>query len=239
MARHFRAAGRTEIGKVRRRNEDAILVRDDAGLWAVADGLGGHADGDVASGLIVERLGALPRRGGVLDFVESIEDALAGVNRDLRQMALARGVDLIASTVALLVHGPDFMLSGWVGDSRCYCCEAGRLAQLTRDHLYGMDDRAEQWGGGVEQSQPGGGVLTRAVGADDALYVDWVVAGRRPGLQFVLCTDGLNKEVSDAEIEDACRRQAAPDAVLADVFRTSLGREARDNISAVVVRLQD
>lgn len=239
MAKHYRSAGRTEIGKVRRRNEDAILVRDEAGLWAVADGLGGHADGDHASSLIVERLARLPRTRSVLDFIEAVEDTLAEVNAELRRTARERGADLIASTVALLVHDEDFMLCGWVGDSRVYCCEDGRLTQLTRDHLYGVGDDDAQWGGGATQTQPGGGVLTRAVGAEDALFVDWVVAGSRAGTQFVLCTDGLNKEMSHAEIEAACLRQASPGGVLDDIFRTVLAGAARDNISVVALRLQD
>jgi protein phosphatase len=69
--------------------------------------------------------------------------------------------------------------------------------------------------------------------------VDWVVASNRPGTQFVLCSDGINKEMSDAEIEAACRRSASPDAVLGEMFDIALGRAARDNVSAVVVRLQD
>lgn len=239
MAKHYRSAGRTEIGKVRRRNEDAILVRDEAGLWAVADGLGGHAAGDHASNLVVERLATLPRTGSVFDFIETIEDTLADVNAELRRTARERGADLIASTVVLLVHDEAFMLCGWVGDSRAYCCQDGRLAQLTRDHLYGAGDDDAQWGGGATQPQPGGGVLTRAVGAEDALFVDWVVADSRAGSQFVLCSDGLNKEMSDAEIEAACLRQASPGGVLDDIFRTVLAGAARDNISVVALRLQD
>ncbi|TAN01029.1 MAG: serine/threonine-protein phosphatase [Rhodanobacteraceae bacterium] len=239
MAKHYHSAGRTDIGKVRRRNEDAILVRDEAGLWAVADGLGGHAGGDHASSLVVERLAKLPRTGSVFDFVEAIEDTLADVNAELRRTARERGADLIASTVVLLVHGGDFMLCGWVGDSRAYCCEDGCLTQLTRDHLYGVGDDDAQWAGGATQTQPGGGVLTRAVGAEDALFVDWVVADSRAGRQFVLCSDGLNKEMSDAEIEAACLREASPDGVLDDIFRTVLAGAARDNISVVALRLQD
>ncbi|WHZ19886.1 MAG: T6SS protein serine/threonine phosphatase PppA [Rhodanobacteraceae bacterium] len=239
MTRQFQSAGRSEVGKVRRRNEDAILVRDEAGLWAVADGLGGHAAGDYASALIVARLAAVPRPDGVFDFIESIEDTLVDVNADLRRAAQARAVDLIASTVVLLVHDRDLMLCGWVGDSRGYCHDGARLMQMTRDHLYGAENDVDRWSGGPAQAQPAGGVLTRAVGADASLFVDWVAAGSRPGVQFVLCSDGINKEMSDAEIEAACARHASPGGVLDAVFETSLARAARDNLSAVIVRLQD
>lgn len=237
MALPFRSAGRTDIGKARRRNEDAILVRDEVGLWAVADGLGGHADGDFASRLVVERLASLPRVGYVFDFVESIEDALAGVNAELRRVARSRAVDLIGSTVVVLVHDEAFVLCGWAGDSRGYCCAGGRLVQLTRDHLYGVADGADRWSGGPAQAQPGGGVLTRAIGADAVLFMDWTVARNRPGTRFVLCSDGVNKEMSDPEIETACTRRAMPDGIVDEVFETSLRRGARDNLSAVVVSL--
>ena len=236
MTMNFQSAGRTDTGKVRRRNEDAILVREEAGLWVVADGLGGHAAGDYASSMIVERLAALPRDGGVFDFIESIEDTLVGINADLRRTAQARGTDIIGSTIVLLVHDKDFMMCGWVGDSRAYCREDGRLAQITRDHVYGVKDDLTQFG----SARPaGGGVLTRAIGAEECLFVDWVVAGNRPGTQFVLCSDGVNKEMSDAEIDAACQRNPSPQAVLSEVFDTALSRAARDNVSAVIVQLQD
>src|SRR5487761_1551022 len=126
------SAGFSVTGKVRRLNEDAILVRDDIGLWVVADGMGGHSAGDYASALIVERLGALKRPENVVDFIEAIEDALEQVNADLLRTAAARGVDIIGSTVVVLVHDPDFMLCGWVGDSRAYCDEDGHLRQITQ-----------------------------------------------------------------------------------------------------------
>lgn len=238
MTLHFQSAGRTETGKVRRRNEDSILVRDDAGLWVVADGLGGHSAGDYASGMIVERLAALPRDGDVFEFIEAIEDTLVGVNKDLRRTAQQRGSDIIGSTVVLLVHDKDLMLCGWVGDSRAYCFEDGRLDQISRDHVYGDKSDVTQFGSGTSQA-PGSGALTRAVGADDVLFVDWVVAGNRPGTQFVLCSDGINKEMSDPEIEAACRTHASAPAVLDELFNVSMQRAARDNVSAVIVQLQD
>jgi protein phosphatase len=225
MKRSLSSAGRTDTGKVRARNEDAILLRDDLGLWVVADGLGGHAAGDDASTAIVQRLGALSRHGGIGDFIEAIEDTLQAVNRDLRAMAATRGVALIASTVVMLVHGDDFSLCGWVGDSRAYAWHDGALRRLTRDHVHDASGDAAA------------GALTRAVGADDVLHVDWVVATPRPGMGFMLCSDGVNKELSDAELEDVIGRHDQAQHVLDDVFATALSRRARDNLSAIVVRL--
>lgn len=237
MTMHFRSAGRTDIGKVRKRNEDAILVQDGTGLWVVADGLGGHSAGDYASQMIVERLAVLPRDGDVFDFIESIEETLDGINSELRRTAANRNVDIIGSTVVLLVHDKDFMLCGWVGDSRAYCHHGGHLVQISRDHVYGVKDDVTQFDGGP--AQPNGGALTRAVGAEDSLFVDWVVADNRPGTRFVLCSDGINKEMSDAEIDAANLRHDTPEAVLAELFDTTLARAARDNASAVVVHLED
>ncbi|HET6433621.1 PP2C family serine/threonine-protein phosphatase [Dyella sp.] len=239
MTHPYLSAGLTVTGKVRRHNEDAILVRDDLGLWVVADGMGGHSAGDYASALIVDRLGALDRSGSVFDFIEAIEDALVQVNTDLIHTANVRGVDIIGSTVVLLVHHKDFMLCGWVGDSRAYCMERGTLEQISADHVHGMKDDVTQFGGQPAPPQPGAGVLTRAIGAEEQLFVDWVIAGCRPGMQFVLCSDGVNKEMSDAELEAQCRRAEPPQAVLDSVLGVALGRAARDNISAVVVRLLD
>ena len=92
---------------------------------------------------------------------------------------------------------------------------------------------------GASQQAPGSGVLTRAIGAEEQLFVDWVVAGSRPGMAFVLCTDGINKEMSDAELNSECGAHSDPQILLARLFELSLSRAARDKISAVIVRLQD
>lgn len=239
MTLHYLSAGRTETGKVRRHNEDSILVRDDVGLWVVADGLGGHAAGDYASQMIVERLARLPRQGSVFDFIEAIEDCMQQVNADLITTARERGSDIIGSTVVLLVHDKDFMLCGWVGDSRAYCNEDGRLRQITRDHVHGMKDDVTQFGGSSHTPAAGAGVLSRAVGAEERLFMDWVVASNQPGTQFLLCSDGVNKEMGDEELDRESRENPSPQALLARVFELSLQRAARDNISAVIVRLQD
>lgn len=237
MTTRYVSAGRTVTGKIRKHNEDAILVRDEVGLWVVADGLGGHAAGDYASTMIVERLGALPRAGSVFDFIESIEDTLVEINADLLQTAVTRGVDLIGSTVVVLVSATDFMLCGWVGDSRAYCYEGDRLRQITRDHVHGGDVDVTQFGA-ASPPAAGSGVLTRAVGAEEQLFVDWVVAANRPGTAFVLCSDGINKEMSDAELHDQCRLHPQPPDLVESLFDLAMSRAGRDNISAIVIGLQ-
>jgi len=232
----YLSAGRTETGHVRRHNEDAILVADAPGLWAVADGLGGHAAGDLASALIVGQLGSLQPSADITDTMDAIEDELLRINHQLRAMARERRVDAVASTMVVLVHTRDLVAVGWVGDSRAYVFEDGRLQQVTEDHVHGERSDETRFGG-AHAGVPAG-VLTRAVGAEDRLYVDWVVRARRPGTCFVLCSDGINKELSDAEIELHCRRHANPQALIDALVDTALDRAGRDNVSAVAVRLE-
>jgi protein phosphatase len=237
MTTFYRSAGRTETGKVRRRNEDAILVRDDLGLWVVADGLGGHTAGDYASNLIVERMGALTRGDDANHFIAAIEDSLQQVNAELRAAAFAQQADVIGSTVALLVYTPAFMLCGWVGDSRVYLHENGELTQLTRDHVEGQPSDITHFGARCAPAA-GAGVLTRAVGVEDTLFIDWAITGSRPGMQFLLCSDGINKELSDDELEQACHESHSPQQLVDRLVALSLSRRARDNLSAVIVRLE-
>ncbi|MDQ7997108.1 MAG: PP2C family serine/threonine-protein phosphatase [Luteibacter sp.] len=237
MSMPYVSAGRTETGHVRRHNEDAILVAEERGLWAVADGLGGHSAGDVASSLITERLRALPLAHDVTDTMDAVEDELLRINQRLRALASDRRVDAVASTVVVLVHTRDLVVVGWVGDSRAYAFEDGRLWQVTHDHVHG--DRADETRFGAQTAQKNAGALTRAVGAEDHLFVDWVVHPRRPGTCFVLCSDGINKELTDAEIEVHCRRHSDPAGLIDALVGTALNRAGRDNVSAVAIRLDD
>lgn len=235
MSISYLSAGRTETGHVRRHNEDAILVAEAHGLWAVADGLGGHAAGDIASAMVVRQLAALPPCGDLTSTMDAIDDELLRINGSLRTFARDQGVDVVASTVVVLVHTRDLIAVGWVGDSRAYVFEEGRLRQLTRDHVHGERGDETQFAGG--NARKPGGVLTRAVGAEDHLYVDWVVRAARPGACFVLCSDGINKELSDVDIEIQCRRAVDPQSLVDALVGTALERAGRDNVSAVAVRL--
>jgi protein phosphatase len=234
-ALRFHSCGRTSPGNVRPRNEDAILVRDDLGLWVVADGLGGHSAGDVASRAVVDALAALQRGPDLASFVDAIDDALSTVNDQLRTMARERGADAIGSTVVVLVHDEDMLMCGWVGDSRAYAFEHGRLSRLTQDHV--VDDASEDLTRLQGRAAPRPGALTRAIGASAQLHVDWTVIGCRRGQRFVLCSDGVNKEMDDAELETHLRHCPDPESLVDRVIDTSLSRVGRDNVSAIALYL--
>ena len=234
-----RSSGRTETGKVRRCNEDAILVRDEAGLWAVADGLGGHSAGDLASRMIVERLAALRRPDDLCDFIDAIEDVLEDVNAELIRIAQERHLDLIGSTVVVLVHDRELVLCGWVGDSRAYRFDRRRLRQVTVDHVHGHKEDVTRFGGSPRTDAPPPGALTRAVGAQPQLFVDWTIAASGDEATVLLCTDGINKEIGDEELDLECGRARSPEALVRRLFELALERAARDNVSAVAVRFEE
>ena len=228
---------RTHVGHRRKINEDAILSRPEVGLWAVADGMGGHDAGDVASALVVEGLGAVPR--GLPPAAQSVavRAALEDVNARLRAMGgegpMAR---TIGSTVVTLVADPETFVCQWAGDSRGYLARDGELVQLTRDHslVQQLVDLGEITADEAE-THPNGNVVTRAVGADRALEVDSVSGVISPGDAFILASDGLTRLVSREELL-AALQDADMEAAAAQLLDACLDRGAPDNVSFVMVR---
>jgi protein phosphatase len=221
------SASRSHVGCVRERNEDACLDQPARGLWAVADGMGGHAMGDFASRTTVQQLAAVTRAAGLPEFLAVARMQLLEANRRLRMEAARQHVQVIGSTVVALFAGEDRCACLWAGDSRLYLHRKGRLALLTRDH--------SQSG---ELLQRTGHFVTRAVGAADALDLDETVIHVEDGDMFLLCSDGLTNEVDEDEIAltlagGDCRRAAD---MLVDL---ALAHGGRDNVSVVVVRADD
>ncbi len=212
-----------------------MLVRTDRGLWAVADGMGGHEAGDVASAMVTEALMRLPIVYGLDDLVDSAVAALFDVNRRLIALAASGGSQrTIGSTVVGLAIASGQFRSFWAGDSRAYRLRDGQIAQLTRDHSL-VQDLVDA--GMIEPHQaadhPNGNVITRAVGVVDDLNVDTVSGDARPGDQFLLASDGLTKMVEDSEL--AVILASKPAAEAADqLVETVLSRGAPDNITLVI-----
>jgi len=236
--RRIRAASKTDVGLKRSRNEDSVLMRPEAGLWAVADGMGGHGGGDVASRMAVEALQSIPFGPTAAARLAAVETAVLAANGEMRAYAQSIGRPIMGTTlVALLVFGEHFACL-WCGDSRAYLLRGGLLRQLTRDHSETQDlvdrgvldpDEAKTW--------PRRSVLTRALGATDAPLLDLVSDRLEPGDAFLLCSDGLTNHCEDSDIAAALAGDD-PQAVCDGLIALTLQRGASDNVSAVVLRCE-
>lgn len=233
---HYSAASYSHVGMVRKINEDACLELTSDGLWAVADGMGGHAAGDYVSSLAVDSLRQLPLVDGLEDFTQVLRDTLARVNRAVREETLRRGVAMMGSTVVLLAARGDRAVGLWAGDSRLYRLRDGRIERLSHDHSYvqelqdsGLLNEAEA------RVHPRGNIVTRAIGVEDQLELQAVSVQVQPGDTYLLCSDGLNKTAEDHEIADVLGH-ADPYQVVRSLVHLGLTRGAPDNITAVVVK---
>ncbi|MCC8988126.1 MAG: protein phosphatase 2C domain-containing protein [Candidatus Contendobacter sp.] len=236
------SAGRSHVGMVRAINEDACVALPELGLWAVADGMGGHEAGDVASRMIVEMLQQTPSPTSWQALLDSVRERLHEVNRQLREESARRYQHrTIGSTVVVLVAYEDQCACLWVGDSRIYRLRDGGLQQLTRDHSH-VQELVDQGLIAPEDAHrhPLSNVITRAVGSADELRIDEVDHPLRAGDMFLLCSDGLNKTVSDEEIARllAHSDHNCQEAVKAFIH-LALMRDASDNVSTVVVNISE
>jgi len=230
------SAGLSVVGMRRRINEDAILDRCDAGLWAVADGMGGHSAGDVASQALVGALAKIPRLDDLERYRKQVEASLLAVNRDLLQLADSRGNgQIIGSTIVVLLIAGNRFRCLWAGDSRLYRYRQGRLEQLTQDHslssaLSDMGfDASEASVAPVHEN-----VITRAVGADGLLEIDSGEGEIADRDLFILCSDGLVKELADDDIASFCST-GSPGDIAQNLVSAAEARGGRDNISVVAV----
>jgi protein phosphatase len=230
------SATQTDVGRVRSRNEDACLAQPQRGLWAVADGMGGHAFGDVASRTVVDALDRLPPPASLPGFIDAARAALMQVNDALRTEARARHVPVMGSTVVVLLACGTEVACLWAGDSRIYLYRNGRLQQLTRDHSQAAALQAR--GIDAAAAAVGANMITRAVGASDTLDVEMTTLGTRDGDIFLLCSDGLSNPVPEQDIRDtlACGDCAHAAQTLVGL---ALANGGRDNVTVVVVRASD
>jgi protein phosphatase len=227
------------VGLVRAVNEDACLDQPERGVWAVADGMGGHSVGDFASRTVVEALSNVPPLSGLESLMTDTRARLQAVNRELRAEVKRRDVAVIGSTVAVLLACGRRCGFLWAGDSRIYLYRDGRLRLLTRDHNRLEELKARGLVTAEEAADhPGRFRVTRAVGVLASLDLDEGGLEAHDGDVFLLCSDGLNSEVSEREIAGALLSGNCQQAT-GKLIDLALARGGRDNISAVVVRAED
>ena len=230
----FQSWAASHPGAVRTHNEDSFVDRPDIGLWAVADGAGGHEAGEVASQMLKDALDSIPAGLSASELLAQVRLRVADVHVELRAEAERRGPRaMIASTLVVLLARDGHFACLWAGDSRIYLLRNGEITQVTRDHSLvqelidaGAITAAEADG------HPRANVITRAVGATEALELEKISNRLIAGDRFLLCSDGLNKTLSDAELATLlAAATAAPDRLVAE----ALARHATDNVTAVAV----
>jgi len=239
---HITCAGRTDVGIIRSGNEDSYLMVPDRGIFVVADGMGGHAAGEVASEMAVRfvarDLGSLK---GLSDdqVAERMRVSVRTANSAIFQRTLTehdkRGM---GTTVTALVLYDTRFLIGQVGDSRCYLLRDGKLTQITKDHSY-VQEQVDAGYLTPEQarSHPYSNVITRCVGANSDVMPDVYVGAVRPKDVFLLASDGLTGMLEDHQLAEVLHADRMPqeqvDALVAEANRHG----GLDNITAIIVRI--
>ena len=236
-AMRWSSASLTDAGTVYTVNQDACLDLPAVGLWVVADGVGGHNEGEVASQLIVDALSHTGGHARLSDFVNEVEDSLQAVHKTLVDRAASKDKGMIiGSTVAALLVVEQYGVCLWAGDSRIYRYRDGQLEQVTRDHSQVEELIAH---GGLQREEaenhPHANVITRAVGAGEELFLDAELQELCNVDRYLICSDGLYKEVSDAEIAEHMKYGDCV-TICRSLVALALERGARDNVTVVVIK---
>ncbi len=237
----LRTGSATDVGRLRSNNQDSLLVVAANDLYGVADGMGGHQGGEVASAMAVEALRAEPGEATLEDLKTAVRQAnrtifeKAGSDPDLHGM----GTTLCAIRV---VSGPEGEEIAWVnvGDSRIYLLRDDRLIQLSEDHSLVEDLlRDGQLTEDEAAVHPQRNILTRALGIDLDVDVDGDTVLPFTGDRYLMCSDGLFNEVTEDEIASVLRRLEDPDEAAGELVRLANEGGGRDNTTVVVVDVTD
>lgn len=238
-------AARTDVGMIRSGNEDnfAVDVSESRGVFMVADGMGGHAAGEVASEMAVQIV--LRELHAVQDLDASdagkkIGAALKHANRSIHDRTITevdkQGMGTTASV--LLVSGARYLI-GQVGDSRVYLLRDGALAQLTKDHSY-VQEQVDLGNLTPEQARyhPYSNVITRCVGASPEVEPDVYIGAVKVGDVFLVASDGLTGMVDDRRLQQLLMARTVPERKVAALIAEANGRGGLDNITAIVVEVE-
>lgn len=253
---HYRieAYAATDVGPVREQNEDSFLVEVEHGVFGVADGMGGHAAGEVASSIAVNTardilLGAQdPEETLLVTELGDPSDALrerlryamnqssVRIRQEIERQPLYAGM---GTTLVVIALDEDQVHLAHVGDSRAYLFRQGRLVRLTRDHTVVQQEvDAGRLTPELARIVPHKNILTKSVGYHGPVDPDTSTRAVAPGDLFVLCSDGLTDPLEDRDIEAVCARHAPEDLAQALVDE-ALRRGGDDNITVVVVAVGD
>lgn len=228
---YWESAGMSDTGLVRDHNEDSLLDRPDLGIWVVADGMGGHSSGDLASRALCSSLAQLPAHLELADAVDFVDDACLRTNEKLVRLAKERGRGtVIGSTVVALVARDNCAVCLWAGDSRLYRLHSSSIEQISQDHSFLPQPAQEEY---PEIAVTHGHIITRAVGASDELCLDLESVQLAKGDRYLLCSDGLTNELSLEDLQQILSRGSVVDCCQR-LIAQALELGGRDNVTALV-----
>lgn len=246
--------GKTDPGKKRNNNEDSLLLSPGIGLFAVADGIGGHEGGEVASRIAMETLSEVmpglltgkdstPPNSISLEVeprISALRYAITLSNKKILKAAAENGALYgMGTTITAVLFGKETAFLAHVGDSRAYLLRSGELTQVTNDHsLVAEQVRAGKLSAKEAKTSSYRHVITRAVGIDQEVIIDHARIQVKPQDTFLLCTDGLTEMVDDAEILNILRG-SSPEHAPDHLIRAANERGGVDNITAIVLRIED
>ncbi|GAB1269904.1 protein phosphatase 2C domain-containing protein [Aurantivibrio infirmus] len=228
----------THTGTIRKKNEDALVAMPKAGLWAVADGMGGHEAGDYASQCIIGHLYQAGLAFNGMNLVNKVPDILKAANLEIFNYARQRDEEsIVGSTVTLLIMEGDKYHCFWSGDSRCYLLRENIIKPLTQDHTeaYELFEQGRISADQIETC-PESNVLTQAIGIDEIPYIDYTQDYIYEDDRFLLCTDGITKVFSDQKIQMFLQEKNI-DKINQGFLNEALEAGAPDNLSSIIIGL--
>ena len=225
----------TNVGKVRKLNEDSIVALPDQNIWAVSDGMGGHAGGDFASQTVIEQILMVPSDLNARDSMVSVRNSFFEAHTIIRDEADRIGVSTMGATIVAMLIADNHFVAFWAGDSRLYRVRDGSIDMLTSDHSVVAElvhlgeltwDEAE--------NHPQSNAITRAVGVGDELEVDKVRGELETGDRYLLCSDGLTKYAT-FDILLSAMTGTPIETVSEKLLTIALDGGGADNISIIVI----
>ncbi|MBA3581925.1 MAG: serine/threonine-protein phosphatase [Gammaproteobacteria bacterium] len=230
----WRSCGLTTVGAVRKHNEDSYLAMPEKNLWVVADGMGGHARGDLASQAVVHAYSDFEPLRTLAQTMDDLEDRALKVNTKLREHLDGNPSKVMGSTIVLMHARQQYVFLLWAGDSRIYLYRKGNLLQVSHDHSF-VQESVDKGAMTPSQAQnhPNANIITRAIGVHDHLYLDVEYLEYQAGDKFLLCSDGLFKDVTMAEIAEQLDK--IPFKAAEGLIEMALSKSANDNVTIIVV----
>lgn len=235
MTPNFRFSSATHVGLVRKVNEDALLALPEQRIWAVSDGMGGHAAGDFASQTVTGEIAMILPGLAPKELLDALRSAVARAHDTIITKAAENGGGTIGATVVTLALANGHFAAFWAGDSRLYLLRGGEISLLTEDHSFVaalVQEGQMTWD--EAEHHPRSNEITRAVGVGETVELEKVRGEALPGDRFILCTDGLTK-YAPFEVLRRAVDGTAIETVADDLLQIALNGGGADNVSVIVV----